>query len=239
MIDGVSVRRFDDGKVVHHARGVGQQVAHPRSGLSMLPKRPVRGSNGKMRLAGRHARQLLVAANGIRHVLVELGGQVRLVIEKIHLRRAARHEEIDRAFRFRRKVRQAESVASPPPMPTGRLLHPHSSAGPFHRRVPPARPTPAPSRTAPGIAAASRSQPTPASQPQGWEGPEESRDFRSRCKVDVASYSVPSYLLMVSSRLSISLATIVQAANSGSGMDASRFFSPISTRECAALGSSA
>src|SRR5205807_8203317 len=29
----------------------------------------------------------------------------------VHLRRPARHEEIDRAFRFRRKVWQAESVA--------------------------------------------------------------------------------------------------------------------------------
>src|SRR5438067_2217332 len=44
------------------------------------------------------------------------------------------------------------------------------------------------------------------------------------------------YLLTVSSRFSISLATIVQAASSGSGIELSRLISPKFTRELASFG---
>src|ERR1700734_387899 len=111
MIDGVGIHGFDDGEVVHHARRVGQQFAHPSPGLSMLPKRPVGWCYWEMRLTGSHASQLLVAANGIGHVHVELRSEARLVIQEIHLRRATRHKEIDGTFCLRRKMRQTEVVS--------------------------------------------------------------------------------------------------------------------------------
>src|SRR5215813_12172249 len=46
-----------------------------------------------------------------------------------------------------------------------------------------------------------------------------------------------SYLFTVSSRLSISLATIVQAASSGAGIDGLNFASPTPSNACAAFGS--
>ena len=45
-----------------------------------------------------------------------------------------------------------------------------------------------------------------------------------------------NYFVTVSSRLSISLATIVHAANSGAGIEVSLFFSPTSSKSCAAFG---
>ncbi len=112
VIDGVRVGGFDDREVVDHARRVRQQVAHPRSGLSIALKGPMRGRDGEMRLSRGHAGQLLVAAHGVRHVLVVRASEIRLVVEQIDLRRAARHEQIDRPFRLRSKVRQLQLLAA-------------------------------------------------------------------------------------------------------------------------------
>src|SRR4051812_8005231 len=52
----------------------------------------------------------------------------------------------------------------------------------------------------------------------------------------VLFHRIPTYLLSVSSRFSISLAIIVQAANSGAGMELLGFFSPMFTRARASFG---
>src|SRR5215475_3010818 len=70
----------------------------------------MRGSNWKAGLARGHPRQLLVAANRGRHVVVEPGCQIRLVIEQIHLRRTSRHEQIDGALRLGGKLGQTNIV---------------------------------------------------------------------------------------------------------------------------------
>ena len=112
MVDGIGVGRLDKREIVHHARGVREQIADPGSGLPMLTERPVCRSNGKTGLTGGHSGQLLVASNRGGHVFVELQGKVRLVIKKIDLWRSARHEEINRALRFGREVWKSEIVLS-------------------------------------------------------------------------------------------------------------------------------
>src|SRR5207248_11673392 len=54
MFDGISVGRFNQGEIVHHARRIRKQIADPGSSLPMLTEGPMCGSNRETSLTGGH-----------------------------------------------------------------------------------------------------------------------------------------------------------------------------------------
>ena len=103
----------------------------------------------------------------------------------------------------------------------------------------PARPIPAPCPLFPESAGGSPARPIPSSYLPQWEGPDGRTMLRIGTKrmllQGVSPYRVTCST--VSSRFSISLTTMVQAASSGAGIAASRASHPQSTSSCAAAGS--
>ena len=72
----------------------------------MLSELVDRRRRREVRLMSRHPRQPLSAAYRIRQILAAKFLQLRLVIEEFQLRGAARLEQVDHTFRFRREMRQ-------------------------------------------------------------------------------------------------------------------------------------
>ena len=108
MVDRVGLHGVDKREVIHHLSGPGKEIAHPAPRLTLLRESPVGRGNRKTSLAGSHARQRLVAANRVGQVLVVERGEPGLVIPHVHLRRGARHEEIDATLRRGWKVRHTQ-----------------------------------------------------------------------------------------------------------------------------------
>ena len=100
-VDGaVRVHALHERDVVHARGQVREQVAHPRAALAVLAEVP---------LGAHHAALVAVAAaalglhlDGLPVVLVELG----LVVEGVHVARAAVHEQEDHALGLARELRR-------------------------------------------------------------------------------------------------------------------------------------
>ena len=69
------------------------------------------GTTGKAGLRGRHAGEPLAAAHGLRQIGALELAQARLVVEQLHLRGAARLEQVDDALGLRREMRQPGQTA--------------------------------------------------------------------------------------------------------------------------------
>src|ERR671910_803307 len=106
MVDRLGVERPYDGELVHHLRGPGKELAHPRPALPGLGELEEAGCYREALLAGGHGGQALVAADGSRQLLAEHVAELRLVVPRIDLRRGAGREEPDGAPRLRAEVRQ-------------------------------------------------------------------------------------------------------------------------------------
>src|SRR5262249_15997753 len=105
------VHGLDDRDLVDDLRGVRQQLAHPRSRLSVLFELEERSDAGERALARSHSGDALAAADRIgqlRPVQLFEGG---LVIEGLDLRRAARLVQEDHPLHLRRVMRQSDQTA--------------------------------------------------------------------------------------------------------------------------------
>ena len=105
VVDGFGVHRFDHADIIDDFREVRQGIADPGPTLAMLLKTElIGGSDGERLLAGSHAGQALIAANGIgKRFGIQLF-EPWFIVEEFHLRRAAMHEEVDHAFGFAGKM---------------------------------------------------------------------------------------------------------------------------------------
>ena len=92
--------------IVDHLRRVRQQLGNPGAVLPVLGELEDGGRDREARLSRRHRGETLALANRVGQILVEPVVHRRLVVEGLHLRRRADHMQIDRAFGFRREVRQ-------------------------------------------------------------------------------------------------------------------------------------
>ncbi len=98
---------LDNRDIVDDLRRVRQQLAQPRAGLSVLLEFENRWRHRQRRLARRHARDPLPLPDRIRQILAAILGQLRLVVEQVHLRRAARLVQEDHALGLGREMRKA------------------------------------------------------------------------------------------------------------------------------------
>ena len=105
MIDRLGVDRLDDGNVVRDARDVRQQFTDPRAGLAVLRELEHRLHDRERALPRGHARDALAVSHGCGQLRLVQLLQRRLVVEQVHLRRSARHEEVDDALGFWREMR--------------------------------------------------------------------------------------------------------------------------------------
>ena len=70
MIDGVGLERVDKREIVDHLSRPGEKISHPTSGLTLLREAPMRGSNRKACLTGRHPGKWLIAADRIGQIFI-------------------------------------------------------------------------------------------------------------------------------------------------------------------------
>ena len=98
MLRDVGVHRMDEADVIHTAADVGEDVADPLAGLPVLLEGKRGGHETVLGVSER------LAIDGIR-ALARVFRKQGLVVESIHLRRTAWHEELDDALGPWRKVR--------------------------------------------------------------------------------------------------------------------------------------
>ena len=115
VIDGFGVHRLDEAQVVDDLCRVRQQLADPRTGLSVLRELEHRRRHRKGRLRRGHAGQTLPHPDRGRQLRAAQIVQPRLVVEHVHLRRPARLKQIDHALGRGREMRQvrADACAAP------------------------------------------------------------------------------------------------------------------------------
>ena len=99
MFGNVGVHRMDERDVVHALRYLGKNVTHPLSALAILFEAERRGHETHFGVPQR------LAVHDVR-TFARVFGQHWLVVEGIHLRWTARHEELDESLRFRCEMRQ-------------------------------------------------------------------------------------------------------------------------------------
>jgi hypothetical protein len=106
VIDGFGVDRLDNRNFVNHFGDVRQHFADVRAVLPVFLELEHRRDTWERLLARRHPSDPLAHSyRGWQLLAVNLT-QRRLVVERVDVRRAARHKQIDHAFGLRRKVRQ-------------------------------------------------------------------------------------------------------------------------------------
>ena len=85
--EAVGIQRFDDRDLVHLRREMGQRVGAPLAGLAVLPKSALRPEQ----LAGLNRTSALLEIRCLTVPPLQFG----FVVEQVHLRRTAVHEEKD------------------------------------------------------------------------------------------------------------------------------------------------
>ena len=108
MVDCLSIHRFDEANFVGDLSGVRQGGAEQSTAFAILIEGKWRPGERQTRLIGRHAGEPLSLAHGIGQLLTVLGIEAGLVIEQVHLRRAARLIEENDALGLGRDVRAGE-----------------------------------------------------------------------------------------------------------------------------------
>jgi hypothetical protein len=92
VIDRFRVGGLYEGEIVCDSRRVGHEFADPRCGLAVLSEAELAGYHRKAELRGRHVGEALPGADRFRQIRALEILQARLVVEQLHLRRAARLE---------------------------------------------------------------------------------------------------------------------------------------------------
>jgi hypothetical protein len=106
VIDGLGVQRFDEAQVIHDLRGVRQKFAHPRAAPAVPLELERRPGQRQRRLVGGHAGETLPHAHRPGQFLSVHLGKLRLVVEQIHLRRPAAHEQVNDPLGAWREIRK-------------------------------------------------------------------------------------------------------------------------------------
>ena len=91
--------------VVREFPRVRQQFADRQARLAETRELENARRRGERRLGAAHRRLALVGINGLRHFFAKAVVQVRLGIEQVDLRRAARLHQVNDALRFGREMR--------------------------------------------------------------------------------------------------------------------------------------
>ena len=111
VIDLLGIERLHDRDVVHHLRGVRQQLRYPGAAPAMLRELVDRRRDRETSSAPTSSSSAAVPGARIRQILVVPVLQAGLVVEQILLRRAAEHVHVDGALRLRREVRKIRQAA--------------------------------------------------------------------------------------------------------------------------------
>ena len=112
VIDRLGVERADDRPLVGEARHVRHQLAEPRAALAILIELEHARRDREFRLPAGHGRQPLSFADARRQVFAAPRRELRLRVEKVHLRRRAALEKIDDALRLGREIREPRQPRS-------------------------------------------------------------------------------------------------------------------------------
>ncbi len=102
MVELVGVHRFDDADLIHHFTEMREHLGKFRPGLSILGERKLWPQNTGIRF---DKCKSLFSHNGFGQRLSFELLQLRFVIKQIQLTGRARHEQVNDAFGFWRKVR--------------------------------------------------------------------------------------------------------------------------------------
>ena len=106
MVDRVGVHALDHAHIVDHLGQVSLRFAEPDARLAVACEPDRAGSDRERLLARRHRRLAFVGIHRLGHLLTKPLGQLRLVVEQVHLGRAAGLEQIDDSLGLGGKVRQ-------------------------------------------------------------------------------------------------------------------------------------
>ena len=104
MVEQIRLAGAHDADLVHDARDVRQQVADPRPAPAVLLERTLAGQQIHAMTAV-HESKTFARRVAVRDGLAVQLGEFRLVLEKLELRRPARHEQEDDAFRLSGEMR--------------------------------------------------------------------------------------------------------------------------------------
>ena len=105
VIDLLRMHRPHHGNLVGDRSDVRNDLAEFLPGGRVLDERELGRGDGEAGLRGGHARESLAAADRIGQLRSLAFEQVRLGIEQVHLRRAARLEQVNHALRAGREMR--------------------------------------------------------------------------------------------------------------------------------------
>ena len=108
VVDGLRVHGTDDAPFVGFRGHVRHQFTEPVTGLAVLLELEDRRSHREVLLARGHRRQALSLTDRFWEVLAAHRLELRLRVEKVHLRRGAGLEQVDDPFRLRFEVRETE-----------------------------------------------------------------------------------------------------------------------------------
>ena len=112
VVDRLGEHRADDAELVDDLGGVRQEIADPGAVRPVLAEPELRTGERQRRLIAGHAGQPLALPHRVRQLLAVALVEHWLVVERLHLRRPAGHEEIDDALRLRREVELAAQHAT-------------------------------------------------------------------------------------------------------------------------------
>ncbi len=104
VIDLLGMHGLDETELVGDFCGVGQEFADPGAALAMARELVNGLGEGEARLRRGHRGEALALAHAGREFLAVALGERGLVVEGLHLRRPAEHEEIDDALGLGGKV---------------------------------------------------------------------------------------------------------------------------------------
>ena len=117
MIDGLGDHRSDDAQVVDDPGRVRQEIGDPRAAGAVLLEPELRTGERQRRLVAGHARQALALPHRVRQLFAVALVEHRLVVERLHLRRAAGHEQVDDALGPGRHVQRRRRAHRDPGLP--------------------------------------------------------------------------------------------------------------------------
>ena len=124
VVDLLAVHRADDAQLVGHAADVREDLRHLLPGLAVPLERELRREAHQ--LLALQLRQLLPLRERLRHRLAVHRGQLRLVVERLEVRRPAGLVQEDDALGLRGVMQRVDRCRARPPAPPGR---PRSASG--------------------------------------------------------------------------------------------------------------
>ena len=111
VIDRLAVNAFHQGDVIDNTADVLEHFTDVGAILAVAFEFELRRDDRERALARGHRRDPLIAADAFGQLDAVVLVNFRVVVERIDMRRAARHEQIDHAFRLGSEVRQRREAA--------------------------------------------------------------------------------------------------------------------------------